>query len=310
MQSASASQIISSQLKIRIEELHKINKTLSDKQNLTDYLLFSTHQKKEALLRKLKEYDNELTELDTEIEGYYNELFNELKLDKNKKILTNLNTLRDLLDTKANSLNQHREMVNAKENEINEKISQLNNSQLELFNQIMSKIDNDDIENYIDTANINAEYEKMKNIYFNEIAEEIQKMQANVERRGRTRSVDDLKNRKGADRIFSYNNDHIIIHNNSLPKDFSESKRNSNVVKICKTKIPQQKPKYYASSSAQKIGYSQNLSLNVPSVKVLPNGRDDKKYTPSSSVGNIYGNKKMNSMQLSRFHSKFFSQGE
>ena len=150
------------ELKSRLNELRIINTSLQQKHNLTDNILISTNHQKEILLQTLKDYDNELYSLDSEIEMYYNELFNELTLEKNKKILSNLTILKEFLDKKAHTLNKRRELVEEKEEQLNKQISMLTPSQLELFNQIMSKIDQDDKnidDSIIDTSSVRIEYE-------------------------------------------------------------------------------------------------------------------------------------------------------
>lgn len=223
----------------RIDELRKINNQLKEKEQITDSLLYQTTNKKEILLKTLKKYDDELYSLDNQIEGYYNELFNELKLDKNKKILSNLSILKELLDNKAVTLNKRREQVEERENELNKKISLLSSSQLELFNQIMSKIDQNEKnidEKLTDTSNIKIEYEKMKNIYFNEISDEIKKMNLNEEKkRTRPKSMDNNENKVQStlpNKIHSKNNSQANI---ITTKYYDKRPRHCSSTKISKT---------------------------------------------------------------------------
>lgn len=230
----------------RIEELRDINIQLQKKEQVTDSLLKQSTNKKEILLKTLKQYDDELYSLDNQIEGYYNELFNELKLDKNKKILSNLNILKELLDSKAASLNKRREQVEERETELNKKISLLSTSQLELFNQIMSKIDQNDKnidEKLTDTSNIKIEYEKMKNIYFNEISDEIKKINLNEEKkRTRPKSMD-------------YNE-------NKVQSTFQNQNKNTQA-KIIMTRYNDKKPRHFSSTKISKtVGNNYSLPPN------------------------------------------------
>lgn len=272
-------QNIPEEIRTRIEELRLLNSDLHKKQILTDSLLISTSKKKEAMIKILKEYDEELYKLDNEIESYYNELFNELKLEKNKKILTNLNILKDLLDNKTKSLNQRREQIEERESNLNQKICQLTPSQLELFNQIMSKIDQNEKnidERLINTSNIKIEYEKMKNIYFNEISEEIRKMQFNQEKKKRNRP-------KSMDQQETKHN--YILHNNILSSRFNPIHKNNSQIKIFTTKIEDKKKPRLTSTKSMGDYKNENTKYNITE-----------------------NNKKTKSTRISRFQSKFFSQ--
>ena len=231
------------------------------------------------MIKILKEYDEELYKLDNEIESYYNELFNELKLEKNKKILTNLNILKDLLDNKTKSLNQRREQIEERESNLNQKICQLTPSQLELFNQIMSKIDQNEKnidERLINTSNIKIEYEKMKNIYFNEISEEIRKMQLNQEKKKRNRP-------KSMDQQETKHN--YTLHNNILSSRFNPIHKNNSQIKIFTTKIEDKKKPRLTSTKSMGDYKNENTKYNITE-----------------------NNKKTKSTRISRFQSKFFSQ--
>lgn len=272
-------QNIPEEIRTRIEELRLLNSDLHKKQILTDSLLISTSKKKEAMIKILKEYDEELYKLDNEIESYYNELFNELKLEKNKKILTNLNILKDLLDNKTKSLNQRREQIEERESNLNQKICQLTPSQLELFNQIMSKIDQNEKnidERLINTSNIKIEYEKMKNIYFNEISEEIRKMQFNQEKKKRNRP-------KSMDQQETKHN--YTLHNNILSSRFNPIHKNNSQIKIFTTKIEDKKKPRLTSTKSMGDYKNENTKYNITE-----------------------NNKKTKSTRISRFQSKFFSQ--
>lgn len=272
-------QNIPEEIRSRIEELRALNSDLHKKQILTDSLLISTSKKKEAMIKILKEYDEELYKLDNEIESYYNELFNELKLEKNKKILSNLNILKDLLENKTKSLNQRREQIEERESNLNQKICQLTPSQLELFNQIMSKIDQNEKnidERLINTSNIKIEYEKMKNIYFNEISEEIRKMQFNQEKKQRNRP-------KSMDQQEPKNK--YIMHNNLLSSKFNPVHKNNSQIKIFTTKIEDKRKPRLTSTKSMGDCKNENTKCNITE-----------------------NNKKTKSTKISRFQSKFFSQ--
>ena len=135
---------IEKELLQRITTLKLLNEELNRKQNITDTFYISTKKKKEFLIKTLQDYDNEINNLDNEIDLYYNELFGTLNNQKNKKIFQNLNLLKDLLNTKTEELNNRQEIIEQKENQLNEKLSQLNIAQLELFNQMITKINKEE----------------------------------------------------------------------------------------------------------------------------------------------------------------------
>lgn len=270
------------ELKSRLNELRTINTSLHQKHNLTDNILISTNHQKEILLQTLKDCDNELYSLDSEIEMYYNELFNELTLEKNKKILSNLTILKEFLDKKALTLNKRRELVEEKEEQLNKQISMLTPSQLELFNQIMSKIDQDDRnidDSIIDTSSVRIEYEKMKNIHFNEIADEIKLMLQQNEKRNKGK--------------HNHSYDHHInkkdIHNHlstSMPKSRSNHMNILNDTSRFKKQL----------STDYSRDAHHNTSINSTN-KVT---KSKEQQHPKQ--------RKVKSTRISRFQSKFFSQ--
>ena len=80
------------------------------------------------------------------------------------------------MNKKTEDLNKRREFVEERENNLRLKLSKLNTNQLELFNQILSKIDKEeDLENnsLINTYQLKQDYLKIKNNYFDEISKEI-----------------------------------------------------------------------------------------------------------------------------------------
>ena len=270
------------ELKSRLNELRTINTSLHQRHNLTDNILISTNHQKEILLQTLKDCDNELYSLDSEIEMYYNELFNELTLEKNKKILSNLTILKEFLDKKALTLNKRRELVEEKEEQLNKQISMLTPSQLELFNQIMSKIDQDDRnidDSIIDTSSVRIEYEKMKNIHFNEIADEIKLMLQQNEKRNKGK--------------HNHSYDHHInkkdIHNHlstSMPKSRSNHMNILNDTSRFKKQL----------STDYSRDAHHNTSINSTN-KVT---KSKEQQHPKQ--------RKVKSTRISRFQSKFFSQ--
>ena len=270
------------ELKSRLNELRTINTSLHQKHNLTDNILISTNHQKEILLQTLKDCDNELYSLDSEIEMYYNELLNELTLEKNKKILSNLTILKEFLDKKALTLNKRRELVEEKEEQLNKQISMLTPSQLELFNQIMSKIDQDDRnidDSIIDTSSVRIEYEKMKNIHFNEIADEIKLMLQQNEKRNKGK--------------HNHSYDHHInkkdIHNHlstSMPKSRSNHMNILNDTSRFKKQL----------STDYSRDAHHNTSINSTN-KVT---KSKEQQHPKQ--------RKVKSTRISRFQSKFFSQ--
>ena len=181
---------IEKELLQRITTLKILNEELNRKQNITDTFYISTNKKKEFLMKTLQDYDNEINNLDKEIDIYYNELFGHLNNQKNKKLYQNLNLLKDLLNTKTEELNNRQEIIEQKENQLNEKLSQLNIAQLELFNQMITKINKEeDLENniLINTSNLKYEYSKIKNNYFEQISNEILKeLNLNKEKKKKT----------------------------------------------------------------------------------------------------------------------------
>lgn len=270
------------ELKSRLNELRIINTSLQQKHNLTDNILISTNHQKEILLQTLKDCDNELYSLDSEIEMYYNELFNELTLEKNKKILSNLTILKEFLDKKAHTLNKRRELVEEKEEQLNKQISMLTPSQLELFNQIMSKIDQDDKnidDSIIDTSSVRIEYEKMKNIHFNEIADEIKLMLQQNEKRNKSKhnhSYDHNINKKDIQNHLS----------TSMPKSRSNHMNILNDTSRFKKQL----------STDYTHDAHHNTSINSTN-KVI---KSKEQQHPKQ--------RKIKSTRISRFQSKFFSQ--
>ena len=270
------------ELKSRLSELRIINTSLHQKHNLTDNILISTNHQKEILLQTLKDCDNELYSLDSEIEMYYNELFNELTLEKNKKILSNLTILKEFLDKKAHTLNKRRELVEEKEEQLNKQISMLTPSQLELFNQIMSKIDQDDKnidDSIIDTSSVRIEYEKMKNIHFNEIADEIKLMLQQNEKRNKSKH----------NHSYDHNINKKDIHNHlstSMPKSRSVHMNILNDTSRFKKQL----------STDYTHDAHHNTSINSTN-KVI---KSKEQQHPKQ--------RKVKSTRISRFQSKFFSQ--
>lgn len=270
------------ELKSRLNELRIINTSLQQKHNLTDNILISTNHQKEILLQTLKDCDNELYSLDSEIEMYYNELFNELTLEKNKKILSNLTILKEFLDKKVLTLNKRRELVEEKEEQLNKQISMLTPSQLELFNQIMSKIDQDDKnidDSIIDTSSVRIEYEKMKNIHFNEIADEIKLMLQQNEKRNKSKH----------NHSYDHNINKKDIHNHlstSMPKSRSNHMNILNDTYRFKKQL----------STDYSHDAHHNTSINSTN-KVI---KSKEQQHPKQ--------RKVKSTRISRFQSKFFSQ--
>ena len=166
---------IENELLERIKTLKFLNEELNKKQNITDTVYITTNKRKEFLIKTLQDYDNEINLLDNEIDFYYNELFGSLNNQKNKKIYRNINLLKELLNTKTEDLNNRQEIIEQKENQLKEKLSQLNIAQLELFNQMITKINKEDLENniLINTSSLKLEYSKIKNDYIEQITNNI-----------------------------------------------------------------------------------------------------------------------------------------
>lgn len=270
------------ELKLRLNELRVINTSLQQKHNITDSVLISTNHQKEQLLQALREYDNELYSLDSEIEMYYNELFNELTLEKNKKILSNLTILKEFLDKKALTLNQRRELVEEKEEQLNKQISMLTPFQLELFNQIMSKIDQEDRnidESIIDTSTVRIEYEKMKNIHFNEIADEIKLMLQQNEKRHKA-SLNKIKHNNSYDHNIHKDTHHHLCHlSTSMPKS------RSNHINILNN------TSHFKKQLSTDYSHEAHHNTSINSTNKVKEQK-----------------RKVKSTRISRFQSKFFSQ--
>ena len=168
---------IENELLERIKTLKFLNEELNKKQNITDTVYITTNKRKEFLIKTLQDYDNEINLLDNEIDFYYNELFGSLNNQKNKKIYRNINLLKELLNTKTEDLNNRQEIIEQKENQLKEKLSQLNIAQLELFNQMITKINKEDLENniLINTSSLKLEYSKIKNDNIEQITNNILK---------------------------------------------------------------------------------------------------------------------------------------
>ncbi len=270
---------IEKELLQRITTLKLLNEELNRKQNITDTFYISTKKKKEFLIKTLQDYDNEINNLDNEIDLYYNELFGTLNNQKNKKIFQNLNLLKDLLNTKTEELNNRQEIIEQKENQLNEKLSQLNIAQLELFNQMITKINKEeDLENniLINTSNLKHEYSKIKNNYFEQISNEILKeLNLNKEKKKRPHSLD-----------------------NSTSSLYENEKNNKgNNYRLTRKDFFGLKQKRQLTRTASQEGGSKILSVT---------GKNNLQNTINSI--NFNNNSKNNLSKVSRFHSKFFSQ--
>ena len=270
---------IEKELLQRITTLKILNEELNRKQNITDTFYISTNKKKEFLMKTLQDYDNEINNLDKEIDIYYNELFGHLNNQKNKKLYQNLNLLKDLLNTKTEELNNRQEIIEQKENQLNEKLSQLNIAQLELFNQMITKINKEeDLENniLINTSNLKHEYSKIKNNYFEQISNEILKeLNLNKEKKKRPHSLD-----------------------NSTSSLYENEKNNKgNNYRLTRKDFFGLKQKRQLTRTASQEGGSKILSVT---------GKNNLQNTINSI--NFNNNSKNNLSKVSRFHSKFFSQ--
>ena len=270
---------IEKELLQRITTLKLLNEELNRKQNITDTFYISTNKKKEFLIKTLQDYDNEINNLDKEIDIYYNELFGTLNNQKNKKLFQNLNLLKDLLNTKTEELNNRQEIIEQKENQLNEKLSQLNIAQLELFNQMITKINKEeDLENniLINTSNLKYEYSKIKNNYFEQISNEILKeLNLNKEKKKRPHSLD-----------------------NSTSSLYENEKNNKgNNYRLTRKDFFGLKQKRQLTRTASQEGGSKILSVT---------GKNNLQNTINSI--NFNNNSKNNLSKVSRFHSKFFSQ--
>ena len=270
---------IEKELLQRITTLKILNEELNRKQNITDTFYISTNKKKEFLMKTLQDYDNEINNLDKEIDIYYNELFGTLNNQKNKKLFQNLNLLKDLLNTKTEELNNRQEIIEQKENQLNEKLSQLNIAQLELFNQMITKINKEeDLENniLINTSNLKYEYSKIKNNYFEQISNEILKeLNLNKEKKKRPHSLD-----------------------NSTSSLYENEKNNKgNNYRLTRKDFFGLKQKRQLTRTASQEGGSKILSVT---------GKNNLQNTINSI--NFNNNSKNNLSKVSRFHSKFFSQ--
>ena len=274
------------ELKLRLNDLRMINTSLQQKHNVTDSILISTNHQKEQLLQALKECDNELYSLDSEIEMYYNELFNELTLEKNKTILSNLTILKEFLDKKALTLNKRRELVEEKEEQLNKQISMLTPSQLELFNQIMSKIDQDDKnidESIIDTSTVRIEYEKMKNIHFNEIADEIKLMLQQNEKRNK------------------------VKHNNSYDHNISQVLSKKDIHNHLSTSMPKSRSNHINILN-NTSHFKKQLSTDYTHDAHHNTSINSTNKATKSKEQQHPKQRKVKSTRISRFQSKFFSQ--
>ena len=272
---------IEKELLQRITTLKLLNEELNRKQNITDTFYISTKKKKEFLIKTLQDYDNEINNLDNEIDSYYNELFGTLNNQKNKKLFQNLNLLKDLLNTKTEELNNRQEIIEQKENQLNEKLSQLNIAQLELFNQMITKINKEeDLENniLINTSNLKHEYSKIKNNYFEQISNEILKeLNLNKEKKKRPHSLD-----------------------NSTSSLYENEKNNKgNNYRLTRKDFFGLKQKRQLTRTASQEGGSKIFSVT---------GKNNLQNTINSNSINFNNNSKNNLSKVSRFHSKFFSQ--
>ena len=270
---------IEKELLQRITTLKILNEELNRKQNITDTFYISKNKKKEFLMKTLQDYDNEINNLDKEIDIYYNELFGHLNNQKNKKLYQNLNLLKDLLNTKTEELNNRQEIIEQKENQLNEKLSQLNIAQLELFNQMITKINKEeDLENniLINTSNLKYEYSKIKNNYFEQISNEILKeLNLNKDKKKRPHSLD-----------------------NSTSSLYENEKNNKgNNYRLTRKDFFGLKQKRQLTRTASQEGGSKILSVT---------GKNNLQNTINSI--NFNNNSKNNLSKVSRFHSKFFSQ--
>ena len=270
---------IEKELLQRITTLKILNEELNRKQNITDTFYISKNKKKEFLMKTLQDYDNEINNLDKEIDIYYNELFGHLNNQKNKKLYQNLNLLKDLLNTKTEELNNRQEIIEQKENQLNEKLSQLNIAQLELFNQMITKINKEeDLENniLINTSNLKHEYSKIKNNYFEQISNEILKeLNLNKDKKKRPHSLD-----------------------NSTSSLYENEKNNKgNNYRLTRKDFFGLKQKRQLTRTASQEGGSKILSVT---------GKNNLQNTINSI--NFNNNSKNNLSKVSRFHSKFFSQ--
>ncbi len=268
---------IEKELLQRITTLKLLNEELNRKQNITDTFYISTKKKKEFLIKTLQDYDNEINNLDNEIDSYYNELFGTLNNQKNKKLFQNLNLLKDLLNTKTEELNNRQEIIEQKENQLNEKLSQLNIAQLELFNQMITKINKEDLENniLINTSSLKLEYSKIKNDYIEQITNDILKeLNVTKEKKKRPHSLDNSSSSFYENDINKGNNNHRLTR-----KDFFGLKQKRQLTRAA----------------------SQEGNSNLYYI-----GKNNLQNTINNS--NCHNNSKNNLSRVSRFHSKFFSQ--
>lgn len=169
---------IPSEIKARIITLYQINKDLNFKKNVTESFFQFSAKKKAELKQKLKEADEDLQSLEKQIETYYNYLFSDMKLEKNKSMSANLTLLREMLDNKNAALKSRKVILAEREIELDKKLKVLDKSKLELFNQMMAKIEKDKDGSYdncllCDTNSIKFDYEKLKNGKINQLANEL-----------------------------------------------------------------------------------------------------------------------------------------
>ena len=269
---------IENELLERIKTLKFLNEELNKKQNITDTVYITTNKRKEFLVKTLQEYDNEINLLDNEIDFYYNELFGSLNNQKNKKIYRNINLLKELLNTKTEDLNNRQEIIEQKENQLKEKLSQLNIAQLELFNQMITKINKEDLENniLINTSSLKLEYSKIKNDNIEQITNNILKeLNVNKEKKKRPHSLD---------------NSSSSFYENDI------NKGNNNNHRLTRKDFFGLKQKRQLTRAASQEGNSNLYYI----------GKNNLQNTINNS--NCHNNSKNNLSRVSRFHSKFFSQ--
>jgi hypothetical protein len=183
-------------------------------------------------------------------------------------------------------------------------LSKLNVNQLELFNQILAKIDKEeDLENnsLINTYQLKQDYLKIKNNYFDEISKEIllianNDLQFNECKKKRPKSLDNSsyienqqKNKKLKRSDFK----------NNSKNNFNNFLLNNNNLNIRTKKLTR------ASSQDNNLSIPKNYDNNNNYYNIINNNLNNKN---TSTIPNNNNNNNLH--RINKFHSKFFSQNE
>lgn len=302
------SNISSDELQMKVDELRDLNKELNQKNIDIDELLQLVTNKKESLVKELENNDKELERLDNEIQKYTkdNEM-NSMKGPsmKRKKIQTNLNILSKLLDQKSNEIDKKKIQLEDEEKKINKRISNLTPSQRKAFEEIMESYNTPSEINKSSNKNgkeINTEYDKMNEIYFQEIFDELGLGTKDFKNNSRNENKSPNKSYKVYLEKPENKKENEVKKENPKPLENIQNKE-ERAIKNKKPEVKEEEPKQYKKEIIVENNSKDNSPLNTQkeNKKLRKNNSAkeiDKKEDPKVEEEKLIDNKLNDSNQM------------